>query len=269
MEIVLARYKNRGKVCTFDAGDIKCKKGEICIVECNDELSYIKIVVPNMKFKKHCGCFDKILRKATDEDLMKIKKIYQLEERAFDFCLKKIEYREIPMKLVCVDFNFDMTKARFSFTADGRVDFRQLVKDLAYEFRVRIEMKQIGVRDEARIWGELGFCGKELCCKTFLRDFEPVSMRMAKEQNLPLNPSKISGVCGRLLCCLNYENRTYEEIKKELPKINQKVKLAKGDGKVIDIDVLKEKIKIEFKNSSRIFMTKSEFLKQTSKGKNE
>jgi len=269
MEIVLARYKNRGKVCTFDAADIKCKKGDICIVENQNELFNIKVIVPNMKFKKNEKEFCKILRKANEEDLNQINKITDTEDRAFEFCLSKIEARELPMKLVCVDFNFDMTKARFSFTADGRIDFRQLVKDLAYEFRVRIEMKQIGVRDEARIWGELGFCGKELCCKTFLSDFEPVSMRMAKEQNLPLNPSKISGVCGRLLCCLNYENRIYEEIKKELPKVNQKLNLSKGPVTVVDIDILKEIIKVELPNGSRTTLTKKEYLKEMSKRRNE
>ncbi|MBU1627560.1 stage 0 sporulation protein [bacterium] len=269
MEIVLARFKNRGRICTFDAVDIKCKKGDICIVECKEELSNIQVIVPNMQYKKNLKEFTKILRKASEEDLIQIDKIIETEEIAYDFCMKKIEERDLPMKLVCVDFNFDMTKARFSFTADGRIDFRQLVKDLAYEFRVRIEMKQIGVRDEARIWGELGFCGKELCCKTFLLDFEPVSMRMAKEQNLPLNPSKISGVCGRLLCCLNFENRNYEEIKKELPKIGQKIKVPTGEGTVIDIDVLKERIKVLLSNNSRIILTKPDYIKLNAKKKDE
>jgi cell fate regulator YaaT (PSP1 superfamily) len=258
MEIVLARYKNKGKILTFNAEGIKFKKGDICVVGFEDEQTYIVILTPNLLYENNSREFLRIIRKATEEDLDMIKKIEENEQIAYDICIKRIQTRELPMKLVCVDFNFDMSKAKFSFTADGRVDFRQLVKDLAYEFRVRIEMKQIGVRDEARIKGELGFCGKELCCRTFLCDFEPVSMRMAKEQNLPLNPTKISGVCGRLFCCLNYENSVYEDIRREMPKIKDRIVLPQGEGTIIEIDLLKEKVKVELDNGNRVILTKSQ-----------
>jgi len=186
----------------------------------------------------------KVIRKATQEDEQKVMENKQKEEEAFDICLREIEKHNLPMKLIDVEYTFDNNKVIFYFTAEGRVDFRELVKDLAAVFRTRIELRQIGVRDEAKMIGGLGCCGRRLCCCTFLGDFEPVSIRMAKEQNLSLNPAKISGVCGRLMCCLNFEQDFYEEVTRKSPKVNKEVMTPDGAGTVVDLNVLFEKVKV-------------------------
>ena len=171
-----------------------------------------------------------IIRRATDKDFEKLIENRKKEKEAFDICLKKIEEHNLEMKLIDVEYTFDCGKILFYFTADGRVDFRELVKSLAAVFRTRIELRQIGVRDEAKMLGGLGVCGLELCCKRFLSDFEPVSIKMAKEQGLSLNPAKISGTCGRLMCCLKYEQETYEHLLKYTPKVNAIVQTPDGRG---------------------------------------
>ncbi|MBN2382096.1 stage 0 sporulation protein [bacterium] len=199
-----------------------------------------------------------IHRKATEEDIQQHMKNLELEEQAYNLCIQKIKERHLPMKLVKVKFYFDRTKSVFYFTADGRVDFRELVKDLAYEFKTRIEMRQIGVRDEAKMIGGYGCCGLSLCCCTFLRDFEPVSIRMAKEQNLTLIPSKISGLCGRLMCCLMYEFETYREIKKQFPKVGKKIMTKHGEGKVARINIIQESLLVDIPEKGLIELKKNE-----------
>lgn len=191
------------------------------------------------------GC-SRLLRRATPGDIAQNQENRQLEEKALQLCTRKIQQQQLSMKLIDVEYMFDRSKATFYFTADGRIDFRELVKDLAYEFRMRIEMKQIGVRDEAKLLGGHGCCGLSLCCATFLENFEPVSIRMAKVQNLTLDPNKISGVCGRLMCCLAYEHSTYEKQRKKFPKVGQKVMLNEEIGKIKKIDILEESARVEF-----------------------
>ena len=190
-----------------------------------------------------------VLRIASEEDINKHFKNKDKEKDAFDICLKKIQEHKLNMKLIDVEYTFDNNKVIFYFTADGRVDFRELVKDLATIFKTRIELRQIGVRDEAKMLGGLGPCGRPMCCSTFLGDFASVSIKMAKEQNLSLNPTKISGICGRLMCCLNYEQSTYEDIRKRMPKVGSIVKTSEGTGEVFSNNIVKESVKVKLKKA--------------------
>jgi len=189
-----------------------------------------------------------IKRRATKKDLRKAEKNIEEADKAFDICLDKIDDHGLPMNLVGSEYTLDKGKLLFYFTADGRVDFRELVKDLAAIFKTRIELRQIGVRDEAKMLGGLGPCGRELCCKTFLCDFEPISINLAKEQDLALNPNKISGICGRLMCCLKYEVKNYREAKENLPNVGQKVETDYGSGKVLNLNVVKRTLKVDVGN---------------------
>jgi len=188
-----------------------------------------------------------VLRIATEEDIDRHFKNKDKEKDAFNICLKKIQEHGLTMKLIDVEYTFDNNKVIFYFTADGRVDFRELVKDLATIFKTRIELRQIGVRDEAKMLGGLGPCGRPMCCSSFLGDFASVSIKMAKEQNLSLNPTKISGICGRLMCCLNYEQSTYEDIRKRMPKVGSIVKTSEGTGEVFSNNIVKESVKVKLK----------------------
>ena len=188
-----------------------------------------------------------VLRVATGSDIEKHNQNKEKEKDAFSICLKKIAEHKLTMKLIDVEYTFDNNKVIFYFTADGRVDFRELVKDLATIFKTRIELRQIGVRDEAKMLGGLGPCGRPMCCSTFLGDFASVSIKMAKEQNLSLNPTKISGICGRLMCCLNYEQSTYEDIRKRIPKVGSIVKTEGGTGVVVSNNIIKESVKVKLK----------------------
>jgi cell fate regulator YaaT (PSP1 superfamily) len=215
--IVGVRYREGCKIYNFDAGDIPLLMGDTVIVDSDQGIGAATVVtevhqeetLPKNKPLK------RVIRKATQDDLRRLEKNKSMEAEAFKVCQQKILEREMVMKLVRVEWAFDNSKATFYFTADGRVDFRDLVKDLAHRFRIRIEMRQIGVRDEAKMIGGFGPCGRSLCCSSFLKDFEPVSIRMAKKQDLVLNPAKISGICGRLMCCLGYEYSFYDEADKE------------------------------------------------------
>ncbi len=212
VEVVGVRFKSSGKIYFFDPSGLTIEAGTDVIVETARGLEYGKAVVGNRQVEeaKVVQPLKKVLRIATPDDHSKMVASQEKEESAKRICLEKIVERHLPMKLVGVDYSFDGSKVLFYFTAEGRVDFRELVKDLASVFKTRIELRQIGVRDEAKMLGGLGSCGRELCCASFLGDFEPVSIRMAKDQNLSLNPSKISGICGRLMCCLKYESYGYE-----------------------------------------------------------
>ena len=215
--VVGVRYREGCKVYNFDAGEMPLEPGDIVIVDSEQGMG-VAVVASELRQEER-GPNDKplkkVLRKATEDDSRRIEKNRAMEQEAFRVCQQKILEREMIMKLVRVEWAFDNSKATFYFTADGRVDFRDLVKDLAHRFKIRIEMRQIGVRDEAKMIGGFGPCGRELCCSSFLKDFEPVSIRMAKRQDLVLNPAKISGICGRLMCCLGYEYSFYDEAKKE------------------------------------------------------
>ncbi len=214
--VVGVRYREGCKVYNFDAGTLSLSVGDTVIVDSEQGLG-VATVVGEVRPEER-GPSDKplkrVLRKASDDDKRRIERNRELEDEAFKVCQQRVFEREMVMKLVRVEWSFDNSKATFYFTADGRVDFRDLVKDLAHRFRIRIEMRQIGVRDEAKMLGGFGPCGRSLCCSTFLRDFEPVSIRMAKKQDLVLNPAKISGICGRLMCCLGYEYSLYDDAKK-------------------------------------------------------
>lgn len=214
--VIGVRFKEAGKIYYFDPDQLSIVAGDHVIVETARGIEYGNVVVgiKQVPEEEIIPPLKKVIRVATPEDDARVLANAEYEKEAFDICFKKIEQHQLPMKLIDVEYTFDNSKIVFFFTADGRVDFRELVKDLATVFRTRIELRQIGVRDEAKMLGGIGFCGRPLCCHTFLGDFAPVSIKMAKEQNLSLNPSKISGICGRLLCCLKYENDVYVENRK-------------------------------------------------------
>jgi cell fate regulator YaaT (PSP1 superfamily) len=240
VKVVGVRFKNAGKIYYFDPGDLELYDGDKVVVETVRGLEFGEIVggadmVPEDKISPP---LKKVIRKATPEDETRVAANREREQKAFESALAKIEAHGLPMKLVDVEYTFDNSKIIFFFTSEGRVDFRELVKDLAGVFKTRIELRQIGVRDEAKMVGGLGTCGRPLCCVTFLEDFEPVSIRMAKDQNLSLNPSKISGMCGRLMCCLRYEHEAYQELRKGMPPVGSEFKTNAGVGKIIELNVL-------------------------------
>ena len=247
LEVIQIRLREGGKTQYFELGNTRPKIGDTVIVEADRGLDYGEAISEIESVSQISGDepVRKILRTATPADLDQIKKNRERTKEAFTTCQKKILEHGLKMKLIDAEYTFDRSKLLFYFTAEGRIDFRELVKDLARIFKARIELKQIGVRDEARLLGGFGPCGKALCCATFLKDFEPVTIKMAKEQNLPLNPAKISGVCGRLMCCLGYEHKLYVELLKGLPKEGDKVNFEGGSGKVISINALKRSITID------------------------
>ncbi|MBQ1509588.1 MAG: stage 0 sporulation protein [Selenomonadaceae bacterium] len=241
--VIGVRFKKAGKIYYFSPGRLDIAKGDDVIVETARGVEYGRTVIGPREVEDDTVVLPlKIVqRKASEADKERVLENKEREKEAFGICGRKIAEHQLPMKLVDVEYTFDMNKIVFYFTADGRIDFRELVKDLAYVFRTRIELRQIGVRDEAKLMGGIGCCGRPLCCASFLGDFEPVSIRMAKEQNLSLNPTKISGICGRLLCCLKYENDCYEEAchKKPVvqePKQGSRVVSVEGAGKVISVN---------------------------------
>ena len=240
VKIVKVQFHTAGKLYDFNAAGLDLKPGDMVIVETERGKSIAAVVVePHDSPEDHVHeGLKSILRKAFPDDLAAAARNSAKEKEAYDFCLDRIKERGMTMKLVRVEYLFDGSKAIFYFTADGRVDFRELVKDLAHTFHTRIEMRQIGVRDEAKMVGGIGICGRELCCSSFLREFEPVSVKMAKEQSLALNPTKISGQCGRLLCCLGYEFETYCTLRKCLPKCGKIVQVGGIKGEVTRLDLL-------------------------------
>jgi len=242
IKVVGVRFKKAGKIYYFDPDKKWINEGDYVIVETIRGIEYGQVVVgPKMvKEEDIVQPLKKVLRLATEEDIKCNQENKEKEKNAFDLCLKKIEEHELEMKLVDIEYTFDNNKVIFYFTADGRIDFRELVKDLASIFRTRIELRQIGVRDEAKMIGGLGPCGRTMCCSSFLGEFYPVSIKMAKEQKLSLNPAKISGICSRLMCCLNYEHEVYEENIKELPDVGDRVLILGSNrtGIVMDINPL-------------------------------
>lgn len=239
-EVIGVRFKNVGKVYYFDPDGNTLKQGDMVIVETARGVECGEVAMENRQIGDDgiVQPLKKLIRVATREDLKKLADNTAKEKSAFDICLKKIAAHKLEMKLVDVEYTFDNTKILFYFTADGRVDFRELVKDLASVFRTRIELRQIGVRDEAKMLGGLGICGKPFCCSTFLGGFQPVSIKMAKEQGLSLNPVKISGTCGRLMCCLKYEQEAYLDLIRTTPNMNSIVMTPSGKGTVIGVNML-------------------------------
>lgn len=248
--IIGIRFKRLGKIYFFNPKGLKVKKGDKVIVETSQGEEYAEVLIPNryVDDDKIVAPLKKVLRIATYKDIKRHEECKKIEKEAFKICQEKIKEHGLNMGLTEVECKFDNSKILFYFTADGRIDFRDLVRDLAAIYKTRIELRQIGVRDEVKRIGGNGVCGRELCCCTFLSDFETVSIKMAKEQNISLNPSKISGNCGRLMCCLKYENEVYEEKLKNLPNIGAIVKTEDGEGEVDNIEILKERIRVKFKN---------------------
>ncbi|MFR7539141.1 MAG: stage 0 sporulation family protein [Clostridium sp.] len=248
MKIIIGvSFRQAGKVYFFDPGDEQIERGEHVIVETAKGVEYGTVVVPNreMAEEKIVAPLKKIIRVAAPKDEDIELKNREKEKDAYKICLEKIAKHGLEMKLIAAEYTFDNNKLLFYFTADGRIDFRELVKDLASVFRTRIELRQIGVRDETKICGGIGICGRTLCCHSYLSEFAPVSIKMAKEQNLSLNPTKISGVCGRLMCCLKNEEEAYEELNSRLPHIGSHVKTTEGlDAEVQSVSVLKQLVKV-------------------------
>ena len=239
--VVGVRFKKAGKIYYFDPGELNILEMDDVIVETARGVEYGQVVIGPREVEEDQLVLPlkTVQRKATEADLAKVEENRRKEKEGFAICEKKIAAHNLPMTLIDVEYTFDVNKIIFYFTADGRIDFRDLVKDLAAVFRTRIELRQIGVRDEAKLMGGIGCCGRPLCCATFLGDFEPVSIRMAKEQNLSLNPTKISGICGRLMCCLKYENDCYCSCsckKIVAPKQGSRVITIDGEGKVISVN---------------------------------
>ncbi|GFN21723.1 PSP1 domain-containing protein [Thermanaeromonas sp. C210] len=245
--VVGVRFKKAGKIYYFDPNNLELKIGDKVIVETARGLEYGEVVVGPREVPEETVVqpLKPVIRKATPADEAQVDFNRRREKEAFAICQQKIAEHGLPMKLIDVEFTFDVSKIIFYFTAEGRVDFRELVRDLASVFRTRIELRQIGVRDEAKMLGGLGCCGREICCASFLGEFEPVSIRMAKDQCLSLNPAKISGVCGRLMCCLRFENNIYEEAKPLFPEVGDRVRTPAGEGKVTGLNILRGKVAVE------------------------
>ncbi|WP_438314031.1 PSP1 domain-containing protein [Sporosarcina sp. FA9] len=245
-KVVGVRFKKAGKIYYFDPRDYELEEGNYVIVETARGVEYGKIVICAREVDENDIVLPlkKVVRPATSADLDRVEENNSEAIRAFETGVDKIDEHKLEMKLVDVEYTFDRNKIVFYFTAEGRVDFRNLVKDLASIFRTRIELRQIGVRDEAKMLGGIGPCGRMLCCSTFLGDFEPVSIKMAKDQNLSLNPSKISGLCGRLMCCLKYENDDYEQAKALMPDVGTKVETPEGVGRVVGLNLLERLLQV-------------------------
>ncbi|PLR93321.1 PSP1 domain-containing protein [Bacillus sp. T33-2] len=253
-DVVGVRFKKAGKIYYFDPGDLVIENDEFVIVETVRGVEYGRIVIP----RKQVGENDvvlplkKVVRIADQKDRLIVEENKAEAKQAYEVCCEKVSEHQLDMKLVDVEYTFDRNKVIFYFTADGRVDFRELVKDLAAIFRTRIELRQIGVRDEAKMLGGIGPCGRMLCCSTFLGDFDPVSIKMDKDQNLSLNPTKISGLCGRLMCCLKYENDEYETAKEQLPDLGEIINTPNGRGKVVGLNILQRVMQVELAEQERV-----------------
>ena len=245
-EVIGVRFKNTGKVYYFDPGQERLEKGDMAIVETARGVECGEVAMGNREISDESIVqpLRQMVRKATREDIQRVMENRKKEKSAFKACERRIASRGLEMKLVDMEYTFDNSKILFYFTADGRVDFRELVKDLAGMFHTRIELRQIGVRDEAKMLGGMGICGRPFCCGSFLGGFQPVSIKMAKEQGLSLNPVKISGTCGRLMCCLKYEQEAYQDLLRTTPKVNALVSTPDGKGVVIDTNLLTRKLTV-------------------------
>lgn len=255
-KFVSVRLRDSGQIYVYSTTDQNIKEGDYVIVEHDRGLDYGQVVSLKQEAEvKPKQPLKKVIRITNERDLKQVADNRAKSKEAFATCEKKIEEHKLAMKLVRAEYSFDRTKIIFYFTAEGRVDFRELVKDLAKIFRTRIELRQIGVRDEAKLFGGFGPCGRRLCCATFLTDFEPVTIKMAKEEGLSLNPPKISGICGRLMCCLSFEYETYKLLSKGLPKEGERVHTPTGKGKVISVNVFKRTATVELEDGTQIEMS--------------
>lgn len=246
-KIIGVRFRRACKIYYFAPGDLDIKAGDKVIVETarGVEIGDVAIAPREVEDEKVVQPLKSVIRVATEQDVRQAQKNQDKEKEAMEICKEKVRKHQLEMKLVGCEYTFDHNKLLFYFTADGRIDFRELVKDLAAVFKVRIELRQIGVRDETKMCGGIGVCGRPLCCATHLSDFNPVSIKMAKEQNLSLNPTKISGMCGRLMCCLNHEQETYEYLNSKLPAKGSTVRTPEGlTGEVADLNVLRQRVKV-------------------------
>lgn len=247
VKVIGVRFRKAGKIYNFDPAGLDIKKGDNVIVETARGVEYGWVVddIKEIEEEKVVTPLKPVMRIATKEDDKKAEENIEKEKKAYKICKEKIAKHGLEMKLIDTEYTFDNNKVLFYFTADGRIDFRELVKDLAAVFKTRIELRQVGVRDETKMLGGIGVCGRPLCCNTYLSEFIPVSIKMAKEQNLSLNPTKISGICGRLMCCLKNEQEAYEHLNSNLPDVGEKVKTFDGfKGEVVSVNVLRQKVKI-------------------------
>ena len=244
IEIQVGEYRNVGY---FDLNGVECDRDDTVIVESDRSIEFGRVVSEVQKPCKKSvdNLLGKVIRKATDGDLHQVDNNRMKAKDALNTCLRKITERKLPMHIVKNEYSFDSSKLIFFFTADGRVDFRNLVKDLARAFRVRIELKQIGVRDKAKIIGGYGVCGRELCCSSYMKGFHPLSIKMAKAQGLPLTPNRLSGVCGRIKCCMAYEFSVYRQYARNLPRMGEKIDTPDGRGRVIDVNILKKSVAVD------------------------
>ena len=251
-EIVGVRFKRAGKVYFFDPSSLQLDINDQVVVETSRGMEVGRVVVAprQMVEAEITEPLKPVVRKAEEDDLKKVGDWQAKEEEALRTCQARVTQHNLPMRVLSAEYNYDGSRLTFYFTAENRVDFRELLRELASTFKTRIELKQVGVRDKAKMLGGMGRCGRHLCCSSFLCDFSTVTMRMAKEQNLPLNPMKISGLCGRLLCCLSYEAEQYSEMKQKLPKAGEKVTTAFGPGKVASANVLKETVLVELETGA-------------------
>jgi len=245
--IVGIRFKRAGRIYYFDPGAYPLEQEEMVIVETSKgtELGRVVIAPGEVAESEVTEPLKPVLRKASAEDIERLHSFRSREADALAKCKERVKQFELPMKLISAEYNFDGSRLVFAFTSEGRVDFRQLVRDLASIFRTRIELRQVGVRDEAKQISGYGRCGRQLCCCAFLDDFSSVSIKMAKEQDLPLNPMKISGLCGRLLCCLGYENKAYCEMRQEMPRVGERVGIPQGEGRVVAVNILKQLVTVD------------------------
>ncbi|MDL0421328.1 stage 0 sporulation family protein [Caldibacillus thermoamylovorans] len=252
--VVGVRFKKAGKIYFFDPDGIVIERGQFVVVETARGIEFGNVVISNKLVDEDDVVLPlkKVLRVADEKDYLQVEENRSAAKEAFNICMQKISEHSLEMKLVDVEYTFDRNKIIFYFTAEGRVDFRELVKDLAAIFKTRIELRQIGVRDEAKMLGGIGPCGRMLCCSTFLGDFDPVSIKMAKDQNLSLNPTKISGLCGRLMCCLKYENDDYENAKEQLPDLGEFIYTSHGNGKVVGLNLVEQVIQIELMEQNKV-----------------
>ena len=264
MAQVVIKVRFQASCCPFDylAEESEFNYGDYCLVEKDGDLVVGKVIgIGESPCPLRSGLLQPVIRRLNQKDRERMQQNARREQEAFDFCLKRIRARQLPMKLIRVAYTFDRKKATFYFSAEGRIDFRELVKDLAARLRLRVEMRQIGARDEAQMMCGMGICGRALCCSTFLTSFTPISIKMAKEQGLALNPAKLSGMCGRLRCCLNYEYETYRELRTRVPKLGKRIFTPAGRGKVVKLEILKEKVTVELEDGRRISFQGSDLAK--------
>lgn len=253
-EVVGVRFKQAGRIYFFAPKDIDLKEGDRVVVDTGRgfELGYVVVTPKKVSTEEVVKPLKSVVRKADEKDIKHVEEFEGKEKEAFEECVDLITKLNLPMKLLSAEYNLSGTRLTFFFSADGRVDFRELVRKLTNRFKVQVELRQVGPRDETKLMGGLGRCGRLLCCMNFLTDFSPVSIKMAKEQSLPLNPMKISGICGRLLCCLGYENELYREMRAKLPKEGKKVSTSSGIAKVVGSNPLKETVFVEVEGGAKI-----------------